>query len=194
MSARMYSKPKATRKTSQLLIICEGEKREVEYFLQYEKHQGRVRVEVLAPIKEQENHSPAGLLSYVKGKKAKMNIEQNDSVWFVFDTDDWDCIADVRQGIEAQGWHTAQSNPCFEVWLMYHHVDTIPNDAPLTSTEWKIYLHDHKKGDVDESDRATRSLAKERAEAAFLSNKDGTPDMYSTEVFMLMNDLISYGL
>lgn len=79
-------------------------------------------------------------------------IKNLDEVWFVIDTDEWgDKIKDLRKKCESKdNRETAQSNPCFQVWLYYHfHEEKAEFGGLEYCKNWKIFLNNKIKGDFD---------------------------------------------
>jgi RloB-like protein len=112
-----------------ILIVCEGEKTEPEYFDGFARacRNARVTIEI-AP----EHGVPRTLVTTAKEHKkraeaaAKREGDDNlayDAVWCVFDVDDHPHVADARQMARDNGIDLAVSNPCFELWLLLHFRD-----------------------------------------------------------------------
>jgi len=59
-------------------------------------------------------------------------------------------IDDLRKNCNEQtNWLIAQSNPCFEVWLLYHKFKFEEFDNMETPTGWKQYLNQKIVGGFD---------------------------------------------
>jgi hypothetical protein len=112
-----------------ILIVCEGEKTEKQYFEGFARD-FRTPVDVkIAP----EHGVPKTLVVTAKRYKkkaedaARKEDDENrayDAVWCVFDVDDHPQVADARQMAQANGIELAISNPCFELWLLLHFRDS----------------------------------------------------------------------
>lgn len=109
-----------------VLIVCEGEETEKQYFEKFALHNknARIRVEVA-----DETGVPFSLVEFAKrfkretDKRAKRQKDENisyDSVWCVFDVDEHPRIPDAKVMAAAHGINLAISNPCFELWLILH--------------------------------------------------------------------------
>jgi hypothetical protein len=112
-----------------ILIVCEGEKTEKQYFLGFERacRNSRVKIEVA-----QEHGVPRTLVEIAKEykreaeEKAAREEDENlayDSVWCVFDIDKHPNVADSKEMARDNGIDLAISNPCFELWLLLHFRD-----------------------------------------------------------------------
>lgn len=100
---------------SQTLVICGGEKTEVDYFSGLKRlHRARITVKPKCD-------SPANLVRFAE-RLRNLYPEEFDEVWCVVDVDEFDIeaasVAAQRAGIEL-----AISNPCFEFWLLLHFRD-----------------------------------------------------------------------
>lgn len=141
------------------MIFCEGANREPEYFKYFRGLSSQIKI-LPIPAEEQGNNSPTGLLATAKkfieksddNPSPEYEIDvQIDQVWFVIDTDKWgDKINELKTKADEKRWFVAQSNPCFEVWLYFHHYDQIPEftDNHL-STTWKTRLNGDVPGGFD---------------------------------------------
>lgn len=109
-----------------VLIICEGQNTEPEYFEGLVAQFDNPRVRILAlkgqgvPLtivqtgQEQKEEAEA---------KARKRDDENiayEAVWCVFDRDDHPDIPNAFAIAKAEGLHVAFSNPCFELWLLLH--------------------------------------------------------------------------
>jgi hypothetical protein len=97
---------------SQTLIVCGGEKTEVDYFSGLKKlHRASITIKPKCD-------SPVNLVHFAD-RLRKLHFEEFDEVWCVVDVDEFDIeaasVAARRAGIEL-----AISNPCFEFWLLLH--------------------------------------------------------------------------
>ena len=129
MSNRNYKKGAPHRDSRLFIIVAEGE-REDAYFSYFHNKNQKIRIS-LAP-REQNASAPNHFLNRLeKFKQEEKWIPKGDDViWFVLDVDLWKrepidelinfCKNDATLNI-------AISNPCFEVWLLYHLLEDIEN-------------------------------------------------------------------
>jgi hypothetical protein len=112
-----------------ILLVCEGEVTEREYF-------EALRAWCKNPRIELDFEGPAGvpltLVTRAKQRQDKANREaarmgddfvRYDEVWCVFDVDDHPGVSDARAQARDAGLRLAMSNPCFELWLLLHFTD-----------------------------------------------------------------------
>lgn len=126
-------------------IACEGSKREKEYFQQLEGISHRVVVEYIED--EQYAVDPPSSPSHVL-RRALEYVDSNvltdeDSVWLVIDVDKWGnkVLNEVHEECQKHtNWHTVISNPCFEIWLLYHTAKDLSSINTATSQDCKTSL------------------------------------------------------
>jgi hypothetical protein len=129
---RLYQKKEPFRSATLFVIICEGGKREPEYFEFFNGISSRIKVK---PVPSEDGKSaPNHLLVKAEDESKRNDFGKSDEIWFVIDTDRWrDHIHNLRDACSKQtNWSVAQSNPCFEVWLYFHFSKRIPSDTNLT--------------------------------------------------------------
>lgn len=112
-----------------ILIVCEGEITEPEYFEGFWRACQNPRV----TVKIADDHGvPKTLVEIAKELKnealarAKQECDDNlafDSVWCVYDVDDHPNLHEAREMAAKNGIELAISNPCFELWLLLHFRD-----------------------------------------------------------------------
>jgi hypothetical protein len=110
-----------------ILIVCEGQNTEPEYFDQFWKACKNPRVKV-EPARE--HGVPLTLVQVARDKKraAEMQAEREgdenlafDQVWCVFDVDNHPHVAEARLLAKEHQIRLAVSNQSFELWLLLHH-------------------------------------------------------------------------
>ena len=143
---RGYKRGGRFRDARLFVLICEGAKREPEYFRELGRWLNRksLRIIALGPPDEQRfQSSPNWLLSRAETYVRTQQFREGDQLWFVFDTDRWN-IQHLREILrrckQRPDWNAAISNPCFEVWLTQHFTD-IP-DGDVSCTDLKRRLHE----------------------------------------------------
>lgn len=204
LSSRSFVRRSPSREARSVYIFCEGVKREYQYFYYFRHMDSRINVEIYK-LTPNENNSPAGLLQIAKdciisqqeNTTPKYSFEEGDEVWIVFDTDK-DRFNSRKPQIDAiiefcssrPGWHYAQSNPCFEVWLYNHFcfIDPII-DNPDRCSGWKQNLSELNGG----FDSKRHPLLIEDATIVAENNYreiSGTPKVGCTEVFKLSKSIL----
>jgi hypothetical protein len=105
-------------------LVLEGTNTEFHYFRALEKTIADTKI---ALTYERGAGSPGTIanksvqiLEDLRRSSRKESYEARDQVWAVFDRDEH---ADFAAGVDkctANGVHLAVSNPCFEIWLIFH--------------------------------------------------------------------------
>lgn len=183
--SKLFEKKSPEKSAALFLIFCEGSYTEPRYFKYFSEINSQIRL-ISIPADPQSNNSPVGL--FESASKAILVSEENpapeyeiingiDHVWFVIDTDQWgDKIDELKENALQQNWSVAQSNPCFEVWLYFHHHEVIPDfDDKHLSTEWKKQLDKDVAGGFDHRKHPIYiEKAIQNARAGFLNSENGT--------------------
>lgn len=143
-----YKEPNAT-----ILIVCEGENTEPDYFRRFRV--ASATVEVVG--------TGYNTVSLVKRAIELNRQERYDQVWCVFDKDDFgaDVFDNAIQLAEAKGLHAAWSNQAFEYWLILHFEDHQGGGMPRSGYDQKLNAHLAPFGlkyDGRRSKRVTREL------------------------------------
>jgi len=129
---RAYKKEGAHKDTRKFIIICEGQ-REGKYFEYFKEKYKRLVVQVLQPDNEHHGHSAPIKLQeraseYISSEDWDDRLD--DEIWFIVDYDRWGFQLNELSNIcqSARNWFLANSNPCFEVWLIYHRKCALVNE------------------------------------------------------------------
>jgi hypothetical protein len=132
-------------------IACEGAVREREYFQLFSQISTRIKVDLIPEQRPEtkgveHKSAPQWVLSNaINYTEEQLGWEDGDELWLVIDVDRWR-NEDLQQLIEEcrnraqQGWNIAISNPCFEVWLCYHHLTSLDKVDATKSQEFKSLL------------------------------------------------------
>jgi hypothetical protein len=112
------------RDTRLVIIAAEGEVTEAQYFSLFESP--RVQVKVL-PTGEDGHSSPEYVLERLREYQSTYDLAGDDELWLMIDVDRWGSkkLAQITKEATEAGFGLAISNPCFEVWLLFHHVEHI---------------------------------------------------------------------
>lgn len=118
------------RDYSLFAIATEGTVREPEYFLPFDGIE-RIKVDIIEPEPLEDGELASGgsspsqvlkrVLEYI-GRYQLMK-ENGDSLWCVIDVDRWpqEQIEELHACCaQKENWHLVISNPCIEIWLLYH--------------------------------------------------------------------------
>ena len=128
--ARPLRRRPPSRETRQrILILCEGEVTEYQYFDAFRREERNRLVDV-----EIDNKGGVPKTLVERAAKRKRDSEEDarrerdenlkyDQVWCVFDVDEHPKLPDARQQARDNDIYLAVSNPCFELWLLLHFRD-----------------------------------------------------------------------
>jgi len=76
--------------------------------------------------KANEGNSPIDVKRLLSKAKADYNFKSTDEFWLIIDRDDWNEIHHIdfdalyEDCAKEKNFHIAFSNPCFEIWLIFH--------------------------------------------------------------------------
>lgn len=211
---RDYGKKNPSRDAHKVYIVCEGKVTEPNYFRFFEGLSSNLQVITIPPS---DGSDPLKLLERAKqiliGKDRGYDVEyaHRDTVWFVIDTDTWETegkITPLRKFCSTKNksiskefdeiksypaWNVAQSNPCFEIWLYYHLMETPPEDYDPTKERFKTYLDRVLPGGFN-YDRHPVYLqdAIQNAKTNFKTDKDGKITLFSTEMHLLGTEILGF--
>ncbi len=109
-----------------LLIVCEGENTETQYFNKFAEFHRNSLVKVEVATEHDKALAAVRIAKKLKDKaiaSAKQEGDKNlryNSVWCVFDKDDHPYVAEAILMAKKNNIKIALSNPCFELWLILH--------------------------------------------------------------------------
>lgn len=188
-----YEKKAPFRDATFVLIVCEGNSREPNYFRFFEGMSSRVKL-ITVPNEEHQS-APSKLVDNALKKESELESFNSkvDKTWFVIDTDRWrNQIRDLRKEcVNRPHWQVVQSNPCFEVWLYFHAKHTLPEFEPMDQCqEWKTYLPKVIQGGFNSDFHPVAiETATENARTACVETGD-TPAPGSTQVWRLAESIL----
>jgi len=155
---RSFKRQAPNKEAKLFIIVCEGEKREGDYFNYFSELDSRINVEVVRPRTGDDN-SPTGLFRKISfllegdaDHEPKYILDSKDEVWFVIDTDQWGIkIIELQGKVNSiTNFSVAQSNPCFEIWLLYHFTFERPEHKNIeTAVSMKQFLNNEFPGGFD---------------------------------------------
>ncbi len=200
--SRLFSREDPSRDAKLFVIYCEGKNREPDYFKFFNRLSSQIRFEIV-PAEQHGNNSPTGLFAQAEvdiiasneNPEPKYDIEPEDEVWFVIDTDTWgEKIRELRTSIAIhEKWFIAQSNPCFEVWLYFHFMEKIPEIEEIdTCKAWKSFLPDEVIPGGFDSRKHSIFISNAISNAKNCYIESGAePAVGTTEVFKLADNFFS---
>lgn len=203
LTNRLFERQPPSREAKSLYIFCEGAKREYQYFQYFREIDSRIKVEV-NKLSPDDDNSPNGLFYLAEnsfhGTKPKFQLQENDEVWIVLDTDpDKDNsreeqINEIKKKCkEKDNWFVVESNPCFEVWLFFHQNDKIETfESDDICKSWKEKVNGSYNGGFDSRKHPIFiEDASVNSENSFRSNESDRPLKGSSEVHFLAKSIIS---
>ncbi|MBO7462800.1 MAG: RloB domain-containing protein [Bacteroidales bacterium] len=211
---RDYGKKNPSRDAHKVYIVCEGKVTEPKYFAFFEGISSNLQVITIPPTV---GTDPLKLLERAKevfinkDRVHSVDYSHGDTVWFVIDTDTWETegkITPLRKFCDTQNkaitkkydeikqysaWNVAQSNPCFEIWLYYHLMETPPEDYNPQKERFKTYFDRVQPGGFD-YDRHPKYLeeAIRNAKENIKTDKDGKVALFSTEMHLLGAEILGF--
>lgn len=210
-----YTKHAPSKNANKIYIVCEGAETEKNYFAFFEGLSSNLQLIVIPP---EDGTDPLKLMSLAERKLLgesgayTLDFMQNDKVWFAIDTDSWEKegkIGPLRDFCARQNeavvsnfdevkpysaWNVAQSNPCFEIRLYYHHYDSAPAEAEVSAhATMKSFVDSCIVGGFDsQRDPVRLQDAIDNAEKNFSRLESGSPDVFSTEQYLLGKEILPF--
>ncbi|AFI03525.1 RloB family protein [Helicobacter cetorum] len=142
---------------SRVLIVCEGEKTEPNYFLALKDY---LRPKDIVRVIPAKHSSPSQILNTAKNRG-----ENFDKVFCVMDVDKHETLEKALQETKENRMKPIISKPCFEFWILLHF--EYCHNKPFYGSEWlvsevkKKYCRDYSKGDYSKD--KFRKLIEERS-------------------------------
>ncbi|WP_422120071.1 RloB family protein [Hyphomonas johnsonii] len=106
-----------------LHIFCEGAVTETLYFREMARFQREFVIDFVSTGKIPKTLFDEALAYLKLINKSRTGYSEHDQVWLIFDRDSHDHVSEVINNARSHGIHVAYSNPCFEVFLLYHFQD-----------------------------------------------------------------------
>lgn len=142
------------RDYSLFAIATEGTEREPDYFKLFDGID-RIKVDIIEPevsdgqdeSEKRKASSPSKVLEKVKAyiSENQLSAEEGDSLWCVIDVDRWpqEQIEELYMFCaQKSNWHLVISNPCIEIWLLYHKLCDLSKLGILTAKDAKQALYE----------------------------------------------------
>ena len=138
------------------IIVTEGTKREVEYLFPFDIID-RIKVVYVPWTDEDRGSAPNRVLArmdkYIRNEG--ISTKDNDTLWCVIDVDQWEqesinALAAYCKKVESA--NLIISNPCFEVWLLYHVLSDLTGVDCSRAQKLKKKLGDLTPGGYDYHD------------------------------------------
>ena len=189
------------RDYSLFAIACEGSEREPDYFRLFDGID-RIKVDIIEHKNTEDDNqqskrgsSPSQVLDRVKKyiSENQLSPDFGDTLWCVIDVDRWpqEQIEELHAFCEQKdNWHIVISNPCIEIWLLYHKRANLDDLNIKTAQDAKQALDKIEKGGY----YYIKYLPLMLDAIKNAQNADATPDKYmprllETKVYKLGNAL-----
>ena len=130
-------RPPVRRANERILIVCEGEKTEPDYFESLREYLSLHGADVVIPENDVGNN-PMSVVECALREYREEKIDRYDGVFCVFDRDrhtDYTNALDRIAATKLKGrrmLHAITSVPCFEFWILLHFIRTT---RPFESAE-----------------------------------------------------------
>lgn len=190
---RAYKKGEAHRDARLFVIVAEGE-REDAYFKHFHALNRRVRVQIIP--REGGKSAPSFFLERVQKviENGGWSPNDGDLLWFVLDVDRWPRAIINELHIHCQqnkNWFIGISNPCFEVWLLFHFLKSI-DDQNLSCRQLKKQLSTVSEGNMS-VERFSELIGKATQNAAASDTHPDNffPDRMQTKLYQLAQELLA---
>jgi len=182
------------RDTKLIIIACEGEKTEKQYFSAPHFKHHKIQIKILES--EDGNSSPRAVHRRLRNFAMETELGHGDQLWLVIDRDRWTdsmlsqiCSEAVRGKLAA---NVALSNPSFELWLVLH-LNELEN-KPISNVEL-IQKLQHLLGGYSKSnikhEQFIEGINKAilRAEALDINKTHRWPQNPGTRVYILVKEI-----
>ena len=187
-----------------IAVVTEGEKTEPLYLETFKKTLPRelvfrLELEIVRGVGVPMTVVNRAIKKLKNLKDSQKSLSEKDSVWAMFDRDKHPKFEEAKRKARSEGIGLAVSNPCFEIWGIYHYQDWqghIERDQCQKELERLCPSYNRKSGKVfidrdaiknkyrDAMRRAKESLDSRKRE----DKPEGNP---STSVYLLMEEILS---
>lgn len=127
---KLVTRQSGVRDARLFIVATEGAQTEPQY-IEALKANGiidktRIIIEVV-PTQEGKS-SPEQVLERLKETRRQYELKSFDEFWLLLDVDRWrdKKLSQVAQEAYQCGYSLGVSNPCFEVWIALHSLETLP--------------------------------------------------------------------
>lgn len=185
LSKRSYEKKDPWRDATIFVIICEGSKREPEYFEFFHLLTEKVKIVALPSVKGQS--APTYMINSAHDKYEKYKKRGDFELWVVIDVDRWkqQQINNLQREAKQNDWNVVISNPCFEVWLNNHAENPKPPGNTTDCQPWKEQVGVSFVGGFSLDRHPTYILRAIEQSKNSYSGQGYMPDVGCTQVYRL---------
>ncbi len=124
--SRPFVRKSKLRDAKAIVIATEGELTEPIYFeaLALDERFRNPRVEITVLPTTEGHSAPDHVIRRLDKIRRNYRFYEGDELWLVIDKDKWDDskLSRIAQLVsQEEKYYLADSNPCFELWLLLHH-------------------------------------------------------------------------
>lgn len=197
MRSARPSRGKAKRPLKpRVIVVTEGEKTEPQYILEFLRLHRATNVHVVPT-----GFDPRGVVEKAIEQKKEADATSKGAshvhVWAVFDRDEHSRFEQAQQLAKSNDIRVATSNPCFELWAVFHYKDQAAHISPRACQRLLEVLCDGyhaDRGKLFRDEAAIRNnhdIAVQRGERSLVERqKEGDPQGNpSTSVHVLMESI-----
>jgi hypothetical protein len=185
------------------LIACDDRYAPKQYFDFF-----RVpRIKIVVDPTEDSKSDPRHVLERLRKRRIKEQLRPDDECWLILDTDHNtepnhrpNLIATIRDA-QDEGIQVAMSFPCFELWLLLHHIDEEDTKCLLTCRDVESTIRSHvgeynktnlKPDHYGNGSASNATLRAERLDETVTSGD--IPNAPTTRIYRLIRAIVSKGL
>lgn len=178
------------RDTNIIVVATEGAKTEKLYFEIFKTR--KVQIFVIPNIEDKSSpkHIKDNLDNYVQ----EYQIGEGDQLWLAIDVDRWKQqeLSTICQECLQKGYQLAISNPCFELWLLYHFQDVVENYSSCNGVKdiLKPLLDKAEGSNYEELFLDLAANAVERARTADNDETQRWPHPQGTRVYQIIEQIL----
>lgn len=207
---RNFDRITGVRDPSLIVIAMEGAETEPQYFNAVSKlaedNKSRLKLKVL-PKRDNAVSAAKYVLAQMDDYKKEFGIKKTDELCLVIDRDAQSLkeanLADVAQQCATKQYLLALSNPCFELWLLLHHLDVsaeskevkqslLENKKKFAKTKLRQVMGSYNPANLNLDDFWLQTrVAIERAKALDSSPKDRWPNEIGSRVYLIMDKVLN---
>jgi len=187
-----------------IFVISGGTTRERNYFRAINKEKQITKLKIVFASKEGQGLQPKQISAKLRSfrnkkqfediKGVKYSLEDNDLIYLLQDVDEFeDEIRESKEELTGMNANWMISNPCFEIWLFYHH---FASPMPLLSEGAGMPVSQRSKWLKQKLNEIIRGGFQTTKEIFFIDTAiknskkkfkqlNGIPSLYSTNVFVL---------
>ena len=184
MARKPRSRGSRIRDVSKRIVIAtEGETERI-YFEEMTKGERYSNVKLAKSTKPDPDNVIKSLEQAKRKIEKKFALNDDDEFWVVIDKDRNDLEAVVRK-VKRKGYCLAESNPCFEVWLLLHYktlnqfrrLEASGDNRPCAPAEHELEKLDNNYDSANKGKwNASKYIPKANTAIANARNSDVSPD------------------